>query len=267
MNFDRTDYLSRPVPIEKELLTLFSDNDPITIFEIGACEGEDSIRYSRMFPMSKIYAFEPLPKNISLIEGNFIKHEVKNVCFFNLALSSENGKAEFYVSQGRPEGVPETDWDYGNKSSSLLAPDKHKELAAFIEFNEKILVDTVTLESFCETHKINNIDFIHMDVQGAELMVLHGAGKFIYSIKSIWLEVANIHLYKNQPLADDIELFMLEHNFVLAKDCVEGIQGDQLYISKRYFPKYETVIKKFNSSGNTSFTSRVLMKLKRFISG
>jgi FkbM family methyltransferase len=254
MKFDRTDYIKQPSPIEKELKILFKQNEALTIFEIGACEGEDSIRYSRLFPSSKVHAFEPLPNNIKLIESNLIKYGIKNVSYYNIALSSVNGSAEFYVSQGRPDGLPETDWDFGNKSSSLLPPDKHKDLAAFIEFKDKITVQTLTLESFCKNNKISIIDFIHMDVQGAELMVLQGAGEFLSSIKVIWLEVSKIHVYKNQPLADDISEFMMEHNFVLAKDCVDGLQGDHLYISKSFFPNYKQVISKLNDKQLSIFS-------------
>ena len=53
MIFDREHYLGQPVPIENELKLLFDESAPLTIFEIGACEGEDSIRYSRLFKMPK----------------------------------------------------------------------------------------------------------------------------------------------------------------------------------------------------------------------
>lgn len=259
MKLDRSEYINQPIPIEKELNILFKKNEAITIFEIGACEGEDSIRYSRLFPNSKIYAFEPLPNNIKLIENNLAKYNIRNVHYLNVALSSENGTAEFYVSQGRPADAPETDWDYGNKSSSLLPPDKHKDLAAFIEFKEKIIVQTLTLNSFCKSKNIKVIDFIHMDVQGAELMVLQGAGEFLNSIKCVWLEVSKIHMYKNQPLADEVYNFMDEHNFVLAKDCVDDLQGDQLYISKKFYKNYKQLISELGPK-QTSILSKILKK-------
>jgi len=58
MIFDREIYIEESSPIEKELGLLFNANDALTIFEIGACEGEDSIRYSRILPNSTIYTFE-----------------------------------------------------------------------------------------------------------------------------------------------------------------------------------------------------------------
>ncbi|GEO07620.1 FkbM family methyltransferase [Segetibacter aerophilus] len=235
MDFDRTEYILAPCGLEQELKILFPRKKSLTIFEIGACEGEDSVKYSRLFPEAKIYAFEPLPANIPLIQHNFLKYGVRNASYFNKALSNKEGQAEFYVSSGRPDEALESDWDYGNKSSSLLQPEKHLETAPFIQFKDKIVVETITLKSFCIANNIKAIDFVHMDVQGAELMVLEGAGDFISSIKVIWLEVSKVNFYKNQPLVADVKKFMSENNFVLIKDAAHGIQGDQLYVSKNYY--------------------------------
>jgi FkbM family methyltransferase len=265
MIFDREKYIQESSPIEKELKVLFNANDALTIFEIGACEGEDRIRYARIFPNANIYTFEALPNNIAHIKRNINKYEIKNVSVHNVALSFEIGSADFYVSNGRPENAVESDWDYGNKSSSLLPPDKHTDLASFIKFNEKITVPTDTLQNFCKNNSIKSIDFIHMDVQGAELMVLQGAEDFIASVKAIWLEVSQIQAYKDQPLVDDINKFMNENNFVLAKNCLEGLQGDQLYISKYLYPDYEDLIKKINKK--QSALEKVKQKLSRLLGG
>ncbi len=144
----------------------------------------------------------------------------------------------FYISSGNPSDLsPNDEWDYGNKSSSLLPPDKTSEVLNWLEFNQTEMVSTITLDSFCQEQKIKQIDFIHMDVQGAELLVLKGAENLISSIKIIWLEVENITLYKEQPLLFDIENFMKQKGFTKIKDTVEHISGDQLWVNLDYFPR------------------------------
>ena len=264
VQYDRSHYLNEPVPIVWELKMLFKRNESLVIFEIGACEGEDSIRYSKLYPCARIYAFEPLPANIELIKNNLTKYNIKNVSFFNRALSVSNGTAQFFVSSGKPPGTADVDWDFGNKSSSLQAPEKHLDNIKFIHFDNKILVETITLNSFCTQNKINYIDFMHMDVQGAELMVLEGAGDFIKSIKAIWLEVSKIDLYKNQPLVQDIAAFMRRNNFTLLKDACGNIQGDQLYISVNFFSKRKiTRIK--NAIAARSLLNRLVRKVQRTV--
>ena len=231
-------YLAYPIEIEKELSDFFNINSTLTIFEIGSCDGLDSIKYGRLFKNSKIFAFEPLLKNFKLIEANILKHGSKNIIPIQIALSDSIGKVEFHTSSGQPEEFEdEKKWDYGNKSSSLLPPNKTLELVNWLKFENKEIVDTTTLFEFCKIKEILLIDFVHMDVQGAELLVLKGAGSRINNIKMIWLEVENIELYKNQPLKQDIEKFMKEHHFTKIKDTVNHIAGDQLWVNLKFFPR------------------------------
>ena len=118
-------------------------------------------------------------------------------------------------------------WNY------LLNPLGYK--ITFLKFRKKIDVETITLNSFLLTNKIEEVDFVHMDVQGAELKVLMGAKDYINKIKAVWLEVADIELYKGQPLRVDIQNFMTKNGFYLVKSEMEGQVGDQFYLNKKYF--------------------------------
>lgn len=236
-NFE--EYIQTPIEFEKEILAFFGRQDKLVIFDIGACEGEDAIRYSKLFPNATIFAFEPLPNNFSSILKNLSNYRISNVVTLPEALSNTIGKAGFYVSSGHPDHIEKSDdWDYGNKSSSLLAPDKVKETHGWLKFENMIEVKTNTIESFCRSKNIKGIDFIHLDVQGSELMVIEGAGEMLKNIKMIWLEVESVSLYKDQPLKDDVERFMSKNNFLNILDKVSSISGDQLYINKTHFPDY-----------------------------
>lgn len=231
-------YLNTPLEIKKELLSFFKFSSPKLILDIGSCDGLDSIKYSYLFPYSTIYAFEPIFKNQELIKKNIEKYKVSNIKIVAKALSNEEGFATFYLSSGRPEDIDdELDWDFGNKSSSLLEPAKTKEVLPWLEFKEKIQVKTTTLSHFISSNVLEEIDFIHMDVQGAELLVLEGAGNFIHKIKMIWLEVENMELYKNQPLKTDVEEYLTNKGFVKIKDTVNHIAGDQLWVNYAFFPR------------------------------
>ena len=244
MNYDRATYIRQPVSTAFELKILLQKVRKPVIFDIGACEGEETIKYSLLFPRANIYAFEPLPGNIELIKANFIKYGIRNASIHQLAVSSKDSIDHFYVSSGKPEYLPASDWDFGNKSSSLLEPSKYLIETSFLTFKEKIEVETITLNSFCRKQEIVVIDFIHMDVQGAELMVLEGAKDFIASIKVIWLEVSKIGFYESQPLVQDIKKFMNRNSFVLLKDELHDEQGDQLYVSTVHFSTFKIVFLK-----------------------
>lgn len=219
---------------EKLLKSILVEQEEVTIFDIGACEGESSIRYARLFPNAAIYTFEPLPSNFELVKKNVEKYKVNSIVPVQLCLSNSIGETTFYVSSGKPENANDEDWNYGNKSSSLLAPAKTKEVHSWLKFEEAITVQTTTLNNFCTERNISQIDFIHMDVQGAELMVLQGAQDFIQHINMIWLEVEAVELYKGQPLKNDIENFMNQNGFLKLEDTVYTTAGDQFWARKDY---------------------------------
>jgi FkbM family methyltransferase len=227
-------FLAQQSPIEGELAAIFPSNSKLVIFDIGACEGEDSIRYSRLFPEARIFSFEPLPSNQALIEHHFARHGVERCELVTVALSDRSGTAEFFVSSGAPETKDlGEDWNYGNKSNSLLPPgEKQKEQVPWLKFEDKVTVQTETLDHFCEERNIEQVDFLHMDVQGAEWLVLQGAQKTLPKVKALWLEVANEEVYQGQKVKKDIEDFLSRNGFGVTFEVMRGTEGDQFYVNK-----------------------------------
>jgi FkbM family methyltransferase len=232
---DYSAYLAQPSEPELELLRLFPTAAPLVIFDVGSCEGEDTVRYARRFPQARLFAFEPLPNNQALVRGNLTRYAVANAELVPLALSDRAGEATFHVSSGQPpEAFAGADWNYGNKSSSLLPPVGEAPMYGWVEFKEAITVRTETLDAFCATRGIDRIDFIHMDVQGAERLVLAGASAMLPSIRALWLEVSDKPLYAGQMLRPEIEAFMHIHGFALGCEVRREIEGDQFYVNKRF---------------------------------
>jgi FkbM family methyltransferase len=229
-------FLEQELPTKRELLALFDRKDPLVIFDIGACEGEDSIRYARLFPRARIFSFEPMAGNQSLIRHHFERHQVKQCELVPLALSDRQGEAVLHVSSGAPpEKTHGEDWNYGNKSSSLLPPGlTGEELFPWLSFEKTESVQTDTLDHFCELRGLSGIDFIHMDVQGAESLVLQGARNLLPATKAVWLEVAARESYKGQKLKGEIESLMREAGFGLTYQRMSGIEGDQFYVNLRF---------------------------------
>jgi FkbM family methyltransferase len=229
----RDAYIASPIPIEGYLRELFPKLDAQIIFDIGSCEGEDAIRYSSLFPDATIYAFEPVPDNIALLHSNIERRSKTNIRVHELALSDQAGSAILHVSSGHPPGTPASDWDYGNKSSSLLLPDQHLEVHPWVTFDRTIEVKTDTIARILESEGLDRIDFVHLDVQGAELMVLAGAGPFLERIGAVWMEVEAIPLYRGQPLKRDVQRFMAAHGFRRMASTVGAVSGDELYFNPR----------------------------------
>jgi FkbM family methyltransferase len=133
------------------------------------------------------------------------------------------------------EHIPLTLWNSKGKSklyitkfpgcSSLYAPSEsyierfagNSELIKLASIEE---VDTTTLDAFCQSEGISEIDFIQLDVQGAELQVLEGASWILeHSTLAIVTEVEFTELYVNQPLFSDIDVYLRNQGFTLFDLC------------------------------------------------
>jgi FkbM family methyltransferase len=175
--------------------------------EIGMHFGTDTQDFRRMHPRARIVSFEPDPRNIEMIKklGN------DKICeLYELALSNTNQPMDFYLSSGTSSGrvseaiLQENDWSC---SSSLKKPTGHLTLHKWITFPNKVLVQCSKLDDF-EPLKNTKIDFMWVDVQGAEDLVFSCAQETLKNTRYVYTEYCNKQLYEGQlNLQGVLELF------------------------------------------------------------
>lgn len=204
----------------RQIDAAFGDLGPPIIAEIGAADGLDTVQYVKRYPRASVHAFEPLPANVEKLVALAATADFR---IYPTALSDENRvAADFWVSGGvPPTGKRPEPWPY---SSSLLEPAAHREVHPWCTF-EKHTTSVCRLDSIMKTPP----DFIHMDVQGAELKVLAGAGKLLDDVEAVWMEVANVELYRQQPLRREVDQFMTLHGFELVGYYGSHISGDEFW--------------------------------------
>lgn len=60
---------------------------------------------------------------------------------------------------------------------------------------------------------LKKYNFWNFDIQGAELLALKGADKYIKNVDAIYLEVNEKELYKNCGLIHEIDAFLSNYGF------------------------------------------------------
>ena len=103
--------------------------------------------------------------------------------------------------------------------SSLLEPN-HELLSYFHGFPHWCTVERrvpVATRRLDDIAKIENIDFLKIDIQGAELMVFEHAQKRLANCLVIQTEVEFLPMYEGQPLFSEVELFLRRHGFLIHK--------------------------------------------------
>jgi FkbM family methyltransferase len=119
------------------------------------------------------------------------------------------------------------------QSSSVLDFGTHSQEHPSVVYTDKITTKTITIDTFFDRNNIDGTkyNFWNFDIQGAELMALKGATKYIQSAQVIYAEVNEKELYVNCGLIQDIDEFLAKHNFkrVITNMTRHG-WGDAIYI-------------------------------------
>lgn len=166
-----------------------------TFIEIGMHFGEDTRRFRDIHPSANIIGFEPDPRNIKIIRDT----GVDKLCeFYPVALSNKSEQREFYMSSGKATHDTDrqhldNDW---SSSSSLKRPTGHLNVHQWITFPITEIVNCIRLDEV-DTVKNKIIDFIWVDVQGAEDIVFEGAKDTLKRTRYVYTEYAT-DLYEGQ---------------------------------------------------------------------
>lgn len=132
--------------------------DTCTI-DIGCHAGDFLKRFVESCPQGQHYAFEPLPDLYGALESRFGGRT--NVTVINKAVAETEGLTTFYWSKTAPRTSSLRRWDHPMQGSAI----------------DEIKVLVTSLDS--EIPATQRIDYIKIDVEGAELQVIQGARQLL----------------------------------------------------------------------------------------
>jgi FkbM family methyltransferase len=164
--------------------------------------------WSIFAPNLTIYGFDPDEEACKIANDNLQTRQVNWVeKHIPLALWSDSGKQTLYITQ-HPG------------CSSLYPPntayiDRYEANAELIRLASTTEIQTTTLDEFCQSEGVHEIDLIQLDVQGGELQVLKGATSILKSVSAIRTEVEFTELYVGQALFSDMDQHLRQQGFSL----------------------------------------------------
>ena len=184
------------------------------IIDIGAHIGLFSVIASQITGAAgKVYAFEPAPSTYELLQKTLaINHNESVIETFQKAVGRETGKITFFVSDGQA--------DNGN---SLVNYKDDRPLHA-------IDVEVTSVDAFIKEKKINRLDFIKIDVEGAEYDTLQGAAETLQNLRPVC--IVAIHPEPIKAKGDRLEDI---YDFIISRQY-------KIMFNKKEFSKEELVV-------------------------
>ncbi|MEB3333525.1 MAG: FkbM family methyltransferase [Cyanobacteriota bacterium] len=179
-----------------------------TIMEVGAFQLDETpepfYELLQYFPGSQIIGFEADVEQCAEMNAKALP----GVRYFPIALGARNETRDFYITNHPASS------SFYEPNESLIKVYNNLEAA---QLNRKVKLEAISMDHFAHGNGITTVDFIKIDVQGAELDVFHGGIQVLKNVLAIVCEVEFIPQYLNQPLFGDVCAFLDQHHFMVHK--------------------------------------------------
>lgn len=138
----------------------------MNVVDIGANVGYYTVNLANIVgEKGKVFAFEPDPKNFSILEKNIHLNNFKNVILINKAVSESSSFTTLFQNSSNTGG-----------HSIIKNEDSEKQ----------IVVETITLDEYFKNF-YDPIDLVKIDVEGAEYQIIAGGLNFFKKLKPKYL--------------------------------------------------------------------------------
>jgi len=166
------------------------------VLDIGANIGYYTLVFSQIVGTEgRVFAFEPDPNNFALLKKNIEINNLKNVVLIQKAVSDVSNPLSLYLC------------DY-NHAQHRIYPSSR--------CNEKITVESTIIDDyFSEKEFCNKINFVKIDVEGAEYDVIEGMQKTLKSNPELKIlcEFSPKQIREHELKPEDVLEQLLRSNF------------------------------------------------------
>ena len=161
-----------------------------TVIDIGAHIGYFTIFAAKNSYQGTIYSIEPYRESFETLKKNLELNDLTNVKPFHAAISKATEQVTLYINKNNQIG------------NSIFKTD---------ETTESEKVDSFSLGDFVKNNKIEKIDFLKIDCEGAEFEILLNLDHQI--LQKIDKIVSEMHPKIENFKIEDVKEFLTSHGF------------------------------------------------------
>ena len=169
---------------------------PTGFIDAGAHFGETSVAIRSIYPDVRVVSFEANPNCEATLKLNSSEY------FIGLLGKETIEKVPFFIN---PDDVSSTGCSIYKETGKFFANAQTIDLPMY-RLDEVVPVDA-------------KMNFLKMDVQGAELSILDGATKLLPSIKWVYLEVSFVVCNEGAPLFKEVSDRLYKEGYYISDLC------------------------------------------------
>ncbi|WPP52547.1 FkbM family methyltransferase [Catalinimonas niigatensis] len=167
--------------------------ESMTVIDIGANAGFFSLYTFYHFPSSKVFAYEPMPYNFSVLKQYQMKYSDFEFNIHQKAIGAKEGKITLNASK----------LDGYTTMASVFEKDYN---------THQIEVECVTLAQIMAHNHLHTVDLLKLDCEGAEYEILYNTSN--HDLHKIQLMCIETHLGTGaRENTSALEKFLKERNF------------------------------------------------------
>jgi len=204
----------------------------MTVFDVGAHIGKYSVLFGKLIlPQGKLYSFEPTKKSYDKLVENIKLYDLGDVKVQNLAVYNQDCELNF-------NEFPEEYSSWNSLGKPVMEnPKDSKSIVPIIKTSR---IKAVSLDSFCQKENITYIDYLKIDVEGAEIFALQGAKNLLTnkSIKYIQFEISQKMLEGLNTKAKDLFDYLKTFGYHSYQITESGELGIEVHNSTEFYVNY-----------------------------
>jgi FkbM family methyltransferase len=184
------------------------------VIDVGAGVGEETIVLSKLVgPTGKVFAIEAHPKTFEALKINTEKNNLSNVILINQAISDSEGHIF----------IQNINNSLANKITSVKNIDTFK-------------VESITFDSLVDKYKIDKIDFVKVNIEGAEQLLIKGLDKAIPKLSRIAISCHDFRYYNEGDeffkTKEKVLSFFNQHKYLIRqRETTIALLDDYVYAS------------------------------------
>lgn len=202
----------------------------MSIVDAGASGGGEANRWRFLGKRLKLFGFEADDAECAVLQKHAAAIGIE-ARYFNTFLGRSQPSRPFLIARRFNNSFYETDLSWFQRKRTYLDGRPIRTSEDYVT-ERTITVESVSLDDWATRYGVPSIDYLKVDIEGAELELLESSPKTLAGLLGLSVDVIFHPTWKQSPVFSDIDVFVRRHGFELfdLQGIKRGSQFDSPFV-------------------------------------